>query len=146
MTTLIEGLVPEPVVGDGGALAAGLASPAVRRPAPYHPGPQLLCRGRVHGPHVHSLAPAPSQGVGLWLTATVWRRLNQWARAGVFEALHLEILDRLGEQGRLDWSRACLDSMSVRARRGGTTLAQVRSIAASPGPSCTWSARGVGCR
>jgi transposase len=83
-------------VGDGGALAAGSASPAVRRPAPHHPGPQL--RGSP---------------------ATVWRRLNQWATAGVFEALHLEILDRLGERGRLDWSRASLDSMSVRARRGG---------------------------
>jgi hypothetical protein len=35
------------------------------------------------------------------------------------EALHLEILDRLGVAGRLDWSRASLDSMSVRAKRGG---------------------------
>jgi hypothetical protein len=35
----------------------------------------------------------------------------------VFEALHLEVLDRLGVAGRLDWSRASLDSMSVRAKR-----------------------------
>jgi hypothetical protein len=27
------------------------------------------------------------------------------------------VLDRLGEQGRLDWSRASLDSVSVRAKR-----------------------------
>jgi hypothetical protein len=27
-------------------------------------------------------------------------------------------LDRLGEQGRLDWSRASVDTMSVRAKRG----------------------------
>jgi transposase len=29
------------------------------------------------------------------------------------------LADRLGEQGRLDWSRASVDTMSVRARRGG---------------------------
>jgi transposase len=51
--------------------------------------------------------------------ATAWRRLAEWAKAGVFEQLHLEILDRLGEQGRLDWSRASVDSASVRAKRGG---------------------------
>jgi len=88
----------------------------------------------------------PAQELGCGSPATVWRRLNQWATAGVFEALHLAILDQLGERGRLDWSRASLDSMSVRARRGGTILAQVRSIVASPGPSSTWSVRGVGCR
>jgi hypothetical protein len=41
----------------------------------------------------------------------------------VFEALHLEDLDRLGEQGRLDWSRASVDTMSVRAKRGGSHCA-----------------------
>jgi transposase len=78
--------------------------------------------------------------------ATAWRRLAEWAKAGVFEQLHLEILDRLGEQGRLDWSRASVDSASVRAKRGGTTWAQIPSIVASRGPSSTWSASGVACR
>jgi hypothetical protein len=36
----------------------------------------------------------------------------------VFDRLHVEVLDRLGEQGRLDWSRASVDTMSVRAKRG----------------------------
>jgi hypothetical protein len=36
----------------------------------------------------------------------------------VFDQLHLEILDRLGLAGRLDWSRANVDSASVRAKRG----------------------------
>ena len=49
-----------------------------------------------------------------------WRRLTEWAKAGVFDQLHLELLDRLGEQGRLDWSRASVDTVSVRARRWGT--------------------------
>ena len=45
--------------------------------------------------------------------------MNEWAKAGVFEQLHLEVLDRLGLAGRLDWSRASVDSASVRAKRGG---------------------------
>ena len=36
----------------------------------------------------------------------------------MFDQLHLEVLDRLGEQGRLDWSRVSVDTMSVRAKRG----------------------------
>jgi hypothetical protein len=50
--------------------------------------------------------------------ATAWRRLDQWAKAGVFDRLHLKVLDRLGLAGRLDWSRARVDSASVRAKRG----------------------------
>jgi transposase len=49
---------------------------------------------------------------------TCWRRMRKWADAGVFDQLHQAVLDRLGEQGRLDWSRASLDSISVRAKRG----------------------------
>jgi len=33
--------------------------------------------------------------------------------------LHHQLLDQLGRQGQLDWSRASLDSISVRAKRGG---------------------------
>jgi transposase len=81
------------------------------------------------------LLPATELGCGS--PATVWRRLDEWARAGVFDALHLEVLDRLGIAGRLDWSRASVDTMSVRAKRGGTMWAQIRSIAASQDPRST---------
>jgi transposase len=49
---------------------------------------------------------------------TCWRRMRQWHEAGVFDRLHQAVLDQLGEHGRLDWSRASLDSVSVRAKRG----------------------------
>ena len=49
---------------------------------------------------------------------TCWRQMREWADAGLFDQLHRAVLDRLGEQGRLDWSRASLDSVSVRAKRG----------------------------
>jgi Transposase DDE domain len=60
----------------------------------------------------------PTRELGCGSPATCWRRLTEWADAGVFDRLHLEVLDRLGEQGRLDWSRASVDTMSVRAGAG----------------------------
>ncbi|PRY47376.1 transposase [Geodermatophilus tzadiensis] len=47
---------------------------------------------------------------------TCWRRMHEWAEAGVFDRLHHAVLDRLSKQGWLDWSRASLDSVSVRAK------------------------------
>jgi hypothetical protein len=36
----------------------------------------------------------------------------------VWQQLHHVLLDQLGRQGQLDWLRASLDSLSVRAKRG----------------------------
>jgi hypothetical protein len=72
--------------------------------------------------------------------------LDAWAAAGVFDQLHLVVLDRLGELGEVDWTRASVDTMSVRAKRGGITWAQIQSIVASLGASSTWSATAAGCR
>jgi transposase len=44
----------------------------------------------------------PARELGCGSPATCWRRFTEWAKAGVFDQLHLEVLDRLGEQGRLD--------------------------------------------
>src|SRR5688500_10761563 len=44
---------------------------------------------------------------------TCWRRMREWAGAGVCDQLHQAGLDRLGDPGRLDWSQASLDSLSV---------------------------------
>jgi transposase len=84
--------------------------------------------------------------LGCGSPATCWRRFTEWANAGVFDQLHLVVLDRLGEQGQLDWERASVDPMSVRARRGGITWAQIPSIVVSPEPSSTWSATPAGSR
>ena len=51
---------------------------------------------------------------------TCWRRLRAWQEAGVWEKLHHAVLEKLGQDGQLDWSRACLDSVSVRAKRGAS--------------------------
>src|SRR4051794_23690658 len=44
--------------------------------------------------------------------------MREWAEGGIFHRVHQAVLDRLGEQGRLDSSRASLDSVNV-AKRGG---------------------------
>jgi hypothetical protein len=86
------------------------------------------------------VAAAAAGELGCGSPATVWRRLNEWAKAGVFDALHIEVLDRLGLAGRLDWSRANVDTISVRAKPGGGIWsAQIPSTAASQAPSSTWS-------
>jgi transposase len=51
---------------------------------------------------------------------TCWRRLREWQDAGVWDRLYRVVLDRLGQRGQLDWSRAALDSVSVRAKRGAS--------------------------
>ena len=61
----------------------------------------------------------PARELGCGSPTTCWRRLTEWANAGVFDRLHLAVLDRLGQRGQVDWSRASVDTMSVHARRGG---------------------------
>lgn len=50
---------------------------------------------------------------------TAWRRLRAWQEAGVWEKLARAVLEELSEQEILDWSRASIDAVSVRAKRGG---------------------------
>ena len=57
---------------------------------------------------------------------TCWRRLLEWHSAGVWRALHRALLERLREADRLDWSRASLDSASVRAKRGAQKPGPIR--------------------
>jgi transposase len=62
----------------------------------------------------------PAHDLGCGSPVTCWRRPRDWHQAGVWQALHNRLLDRLGNDGRVDWSRAAIDSVSVRARRGGS--------------------------
>lgn len=53
-------------------------------------------------------------------TPTAHRRFAEWTVLGVFDALYQAILDVLGAAGQIDWSRASVDAMHVRAVKGGT--------------------------
>jgi len=57
----------------------------------------------------------PSFGVTV---PTAHRRFTVWTRAGVWRRLHQVVLDELGAEGLIDWSRAVVDGASVRAKRG----------------------------
>jgi transposase len=61
----------------------------------------------------------PAKELGCGSATTCWRRLDEWARAGVFEQLQGVLLDELGEAGRVDLSRVIVDSFSLRAVKGG---------------------------
>ncbi|MGW2689881.1 IS5 family transposase [Streptomyces sp. NPDC001414] len=50
---------------------------------------------------------------------TVYRRFAQWSRDRVWARLYRVILDELGARGELDWSRCAIDSVSLRAAKGG---------------------------
>jgi transposase len=51
--------------------------------------------------------------------ATAHRRLKEWQAAGVFAALHGELLRRLNGAGLIDWTTAVVDGSHIRALQGG---------------------------
>lgn len=68
-----------------------------------------------------------------------WRRLRDWQVAGVWDRLHQVLLARLHAAGQIDWRRACLDSASVPAKKGGLPPARTRRTGASRARSATSS-------
>ena len=59
---------------------------------------------------------------------TCWRRLRDWQKAGVWDKIHRILLRKLREKDKIDFSRAVVDSASVRAVFGGRKRAQMRRI------------------
>jgi transposase len=68
----------------------------------------------------------PEMGCGSG--STCWRRLKDWQQAGVWEKLHQVLLDKLGDEGKIDWSRAAVDSATVAAKKGANVPAPIRRI------------------
>ena len=50
---------------------------------------------------------------------TCWRRLRDWQQDGIWDLIHFAMLDWLSRDGQIDWSRAVVDTCSVRAVFGG---------------------------
>jgi transposase len=50
---------------------------------------------------------------------TCWRRLRDWQADGTWDNVHRILLDELRGADKIDWSRALIDSSSVRAAYGG---------------------------
>ena len=68
---------------------------------------------------------------------TCWRRLRDWQEAGVWDLIQFALLDWLARYSRIDWSKAIVDSRSIRAVFGGSRQDRTLLIAAR---SATWSA------
>ena len=80
------------------------------------------------------------QEMGCGSGMTCWRRLRDWQAAGVWEKLHLTLLEVLSEAERLDWARASLDAGSVPAPGGAQKPAPIQRIAANRARSAIlWS-------
>jgi transposase len=97
MTTLAEDLVPDELW----ALVEPLL-PAPPRP-PYGGRHRTISDRACFAAVVYMARTStpwrllPARELGCGSAATCWRRLTEWAKAGVFDALHLQVLDRLGE-------------------------------------------------
>jgi transposase len=50
---------------------------------------------------------------------TCWRRLRSWQRRGVWKKLLTAMLQKVDDGCGIDWSKAVLDSQSIRAVFGG---------------------------
>lgn len=59
------------------------------------------------------------QEMGCGSGMTCWRRMRDWQKAGVWDRVKQLLLDHLREANKLDFSRATVDSASVRAFGGG---------------------------
>ena len=57
--------------------------------------------------------------IGYGSGVTCWRRLREWQQKGVWDKILNHLLNELGQTGRIDWSRAVIDSASSRAVFGG---------------------------
>ncbi|MCP3713405.1 IS5 family transposase [Paraburkholderia sp. CNPSo 3274] len=74
-----------------------------------------------------------STKLGFGSGSTCWRRLRDWQKAGVWKRLHKLRLGKLREAGELDFSRAAVDSSSVRAVGGGRKTGPNPTDRARPG-------------
>jgi transposase len=70
---------------------------------------------------------------------TCWNHLHEWQEAGVWQKIHELLLAKLHEADQLDWSRAVVDSSSVRAVFGGPRQARIPRTAAKQAASTMWS-------
>ena len=77
------------------------------------------------------------QELGCGSGMTCWRRLRAWQQAGVWKSVHPILLNQLRAANRIDWSRAVIDSASVRAVGGGRTLGPIRPIVANRAANIT---------
>jgi transposase len=78
------------------------------------------------------------QEMGCGCGMTCWRRLQEWQKAGVWDNIHRLLLSKLRRADQIDFSRAVVDSSSVRAVFGGPKQVQIQRIAAKKVLNTIW--------
>lgn len=73
------------------------------------------------------------QELGCGSGMSCWRYLHAWQRAGAWKAIHKLLLSKLRGANKIDFSRALIDSSSVRATLGGPKRGRTLRIAAKRG-------------
>jgi len=69
---------------------------------------------------------------------TCWRCLRDWQKTAVWEKIHQVLLNKLRQADEIDFSRAVVDSASVRAVFGGRKQGQIPRIAAKKARNTIW--------
>ena len=77
------------------------------------------------------------QEMGCGSGMTCWRRLREWQRLGVWPRIRHALIERLAEADQIDWSRAVVDSSSIRALIGGPKPARTPRTKAKRAASTT---------
>ena len=120
MATLVDDLVPDQLW----AIVEPLLPVPPRPPygGRHRAIPDRNCFAAIvyMAPHLHSLAAAAGTRAWLRLVGDLLAPPDRVGQRRRVRSAAPGVWDRLGEHGRLDWSRASVDTMSVRAKRGGT--------------------------
>ena len=78
------------------------------------------------------------QELGCGCGMTCWRRLQAWQKAGVWQKIHEVLLSKLRQADQIDFSRAVVDSASVRAVFGGKKRAPIPPIGGRKARNTIW--------
>jgi transposase len=74
---------------------------------------------------------------------TLWNRLRDWQRAGVWERLHHTLLQHLADADKIDWRRASADASRIPAKGGAPERDRTPPTGANRGRTTTWWSRGM---
>ncbi|MFF2075884.1 IS5 family transposase [Kitasatospora sp. NPDC058162] len=92
-----------------------------RRPGRKRHPDRLVFQGILFVLHTGISWEHLPQELGFGSGMTCWRRLAEWAEAGVWPQLHQVLLAQLRSANALDFSRTAVDGSHVRAKRGPKT-------------------------
>jgi len=77
------------------------------------------------------------QELGFGTGMSCWRYLNAWQQQGIWKRIHKVLLTKLRKADKIDFSRAIVDSSSVRAVLGGPKRGRTQQIAGKKGQNTT---------